>query len=91
MKNQQIMGLLSDLIETEKEKDSIELGSAGNRIKIYLNFATPQKAREKIELALGCREYANLLLNPEGDVDMERMEKFLKASIEQDSDEEEIE
>ena len=88
MKNDK-MELISNLIETEAEKDSIEIGSAGNRIKIYLNFSDPEKARQKIEMALGGREYANMLLDPNQEVDMDKVESFLKSSVpdEEGSDE----
>jgi len=32
--------------------DSIELGKAGNRIKVYVDFSDPSKATEKILKAL---------------------------------------
>ncbi len=87
MRNENLLGMMEHLIESEKEKDSLQIGSAGDRIKIYLNFADPGKAKEKIDQAIGIRAYAKMLNDPETELDeseREKMERFLEKAKMQD-------
>lgn len=56
---EEIVSLVEQL--TEREPDSLEIGSAGERIKVYGNFEKVKQFKEKIDNAIGLREYANSL------------------------------
>jgi len=53
---EEIVSLVEQL--TEREPDSLEIGSAGERIKVYGNFEKVKQFKEKIDNAIGLREYA---------------------------------
>ncbi len=52
-----LLDLFRQLIEIESAKDSMELGPASSRLKIYGSFANEADFRKRIDAALGLRAY----------------------------------
>ncbi len=52
-----LLDLFKQLIEIESAKDSMELGPASSRLKIYGSFANEADFRERIDAAFSLRAY----------------------------------
>lgn len=52
-----LLDLFKQLIEIESAKDSMELGPASSRLKIYGSFANEADFRKRIDAALSLRAY----------------------------------
>ncbi len=50
--------LLHEVLRLEAEKDSLEIGPAGSRLKIYGSFDDEAAFATKIDAALSARAYA---------------------------------
>ncbi len=53
-----LLDLFRQLIQVEMENDSLEVGPAGGRIKIYGNFSDEAAFVKKIDVALSLRAHA---------------------------------
>ena len=53
-----LLGLFKQLVQVEMEKDSLEVGPAGSRIKIYGSFDDEAGFVKKIDAALSLRAHA---------------------------------
>jgi len=49
---EKLKGEITELIRDLQSLDSIELGDAKGRIKVYVNFGNEKEAKEKIETAI---------------------------------------
>ncbi len=59
------MALLREVLRIEAAKDSLEVGPAGSRLKIYGDLSDGESFREKIDTALSLRAYALQKLSEE--------------------------
>lgn len=70
--------LLEDMIEIESKKSSFEFGKASERWKVYMDLNDPVECKEKIDLALGIKQYVKDLENSDDESKKEqKVEKFL--------------
>ncbi len=53
-----LLGLLREVLRLEGEKDSLEVGPAGSRLKIYGSFDDEAAFAAKVDRALRLRAYA---------------------------------
>ncbi len=53
-----LLALLKEVLRIEGEKDSLEVGPAGSRLKIYGDLRDGEAFRAKIDTALSLRAYA---------------------------------
>ncbi len=53
-----LLGLFRQLIQAEAQRDSLEVGPAGSRLKIYGDLRDGEAFRAKIDTALSLRSYA---------------------------------
>ncbi len=53
-----LLSLLREILRLEGEKDSLEVGPAGSRLKIYGSFDDEAAFAKKIDAALSARAYA---------------------------------
>ena len=53
-----LLALLKEVLAIEGAKDSLEVGPAGSRLKIYGDLRDGESFRQKIDTALSLRAYA---------------------------------
>ena len=53
-----LLDIFRQLIQVEEQRDSLEVGPAGSRIKIYGSFDDEASFAEKIDRALSLRAHA---------------------------------
>lgn len=61
MERNELIGKLLDMIASEQQRDSIDVGTPGRKgnIKVYGDYSKPDEFKKKIDSAFEVRNYAN--------------------------------